>query len=198
MVETPGQLKSRKSQAEARLKRRHVQNARMSRKRRACTRQLRIGEVVLMKNRCHAGKFKTTFESGLWTVTRVKGTLVTVTRGPEVVTRNISWFKAYHGEHPFCQRNRKDKSREREDEDFEGSDVFNESGLKNSPTPTRDDRREKEVAPMRAPTQIEEDQPAEVQVEEDSREVIQGRGRGRYYLRSRLSPPERLKDYVCE
>ncbi|KAJ1175484.1 hypothetical protein NDU88_000772 [Pleurodeles waltl] len=151
-----------------------------------------------MKNRHPAGKFKTTFESGLWTVTRVKGTLVTVTRGTEMVTRNISCFKAYHGEHLFGQRSGKDRSREREDEDFERSDVFNESELKNSPTSTRDDCGEREVAPMRPPTQVEEDQPAEVHVEEDSQEVVQGRGRGRYHLRSRLSPPERLKDYVCE
>ncbi|KAJ1081019.1 hypothetical protein NDU88_001206 [Pleurodeles waltl] len=47
------------------------------------------GDVVLMKNRHPGGKFKTTFESGLWTVTRVKGTLVTVTRGNDIVTRNI-------------------------------------------------------------------------------------------------------------
>ncbi|KAJ1181165.1 hypothetical protein NDU88_006375 [Pleurodeles waltl] len=150
-----------------------------------------------MKNRRPAGKFKTTFVSGLWTVTRVKGMLVTVTRGNEVVTRNTSCFKTYYGDHPVCQRSENDRSHEREDEDFERPG-FTETGLKNSPTCTRDDFGEREVAPMGVPTQIEENQPVEVPVEEDSREVIQRRGRGRYHLRSRLSPPERLKDYVCE
>ncbi|KAJ1169031.1 hypothetical protein NDU88_000938 [Pleurodeles waltl] len=151
-----------------------------------------------MKNRHPAGKFKTTFESGLWTVTRVKGTLVTVTRGNEVVTRNISCFKTYYGDHPVYQRSGNDRSHEREDEDFERPGPFTGIELKNSPTCTRDDFRERAVAPMGVPTQIEENQPAEVPVEEDSREVIQRRGRGRYHLRSRISPPEWLKDYVCE
>ncbi|KAJ1157420.1 hypothetical protein NDU88_010133 [Pleurodeles waltl] len=151
-----------------------------------------------MKNRHPGGKFKTTFESGLWTVTRVKGTLVTATRGNEVVTRNISCIKTYHGDHTSCQRSENDRSKEREDKDFRRPGPSAENGLRNSPTRDRDEFGEREVAPTRVPTQIEENQPVEVPVEEDSREVIQRRGMGRYHLRSRLSPPERLKDYVCE
>ncbi|KAJ1183516.1 hypothetical protein NDU88_000334 [Pleurodeles waltl] len=151
-----------------------------------------------MKNRRPAGKFKTTFESGLWTVTRVKGTLVTVTRGNEMVTRNISCFKKYHGDHPIYQRSGNDRSHEGEDEDFERPGFFLGSELKNSHTGNQDDIREGEVAPTGVPTQAEEGQSAEVPVEEDSREETQRRGKGRYNLRSRISPPARMKDYVCE
>ncbi|KAJ1164756.1 hypothetical protein NDU88_005190 [Pleurodeles waltl] len=151
-----------------------------------------------MKNRHPGGKFKTTFESGLWTVTRVKGTLVTVTTGNDIVTRNISCFKIYHGDHTDCQGSENDRSQEREDEDFRRPSSSTESRPKNSPISARDESGDREVAPTRVPTQVEENQPSEVPVEENGPEVIQRRGMGRYHLRSRISPPERLKDYVCE
>ncbi|KAJ1134356.1 hypothetical protein NDU88_000808 [Pleurodeles waltl] len=151
-----------------------------------------------MKNRHLAGKFRTTFESGLWTVTRVKGTLVTVTRGSEMVTRNISCFKKYHGDHFIHQRSENDRSHEVEDEDLERPGFFLGSELKNSHTGNRDDVRVGELAPTGVTPQVEESPSAEVPVEKDSREVIPRRGEGRYHLRSRISPPERLKDYVCE
>ncbi|KAJ1133259.1 hypothetical protein NDU88_011556 [Pleurodeles waltl] len=64
------------------------------------------------------------------------------------------------------------------------------------PSRTREELGEREVTSPGPPGQIEESQPVEVTAEEDSREVIRRRGMGRYNLRSRLSPPERLKDYV--
>ncbi|KAJ1141424.1 hypothetical protein NDU88_007757 [Pleurodeles waltl] len=151
-----------------------------------------------MKNRHPGGNFKTPFEPGLWTVTRVKGTLVTATRGSEVVTRNISCFKTYHGDHLDCQGSGNKRSQEREDEEFRRPGPSAENGLRSSPSRTQDEVGEREVAPLEVPAQTEENQRGEVPVEEDSREVIRRRGMGRYYLRSRLSPPERLKDYVCE
>ncbi|KAJ1104964.1 hypothetical protein NDU88_002372 [Pleurodeles waltl] len=151
-----------------------------------------------MKNRHLAGKFRTTFESGLWTVTRVKGTLVTVTRGSEMVTRNISCFKKYHGDHFIHHRSESDRSHEVEDEDIERPGFFLGSELETSHTGNGEDVRVGDLAPTGVSTPVEESLSAEGLVEKDSRVVSQRRGEGRYYMRSRVSPPERLKDYVCE
>ncbi|KAJ1198807.1 hypothetical protein NDU88_002646 [Pleurodeles waltl] len=87
----------KQKQVETKLRNRHIHNERISRKRGARMRNLKVGDVVLVKNRHPGGKFKTPFEPEVWTVARVKGTLVTATRKDETVTRNISWFKIYHG-----------------------------------------------------------------------------------------------------
>ncbi|KAJ1188547.1 hypothetical protein NDU88_005308 [Pleurodeles waltl] len=69
-----------------------------------------------MKNRYPGGKFKTMFENNTWTVARVKGTLVTVKRKDETVTRNISCFKLYHGERLESEGKERAESQVRENE----------------------------------------------------------------------------------
>ncbi|KAJ1186506.1 hypothetical protein NDU88_003287 [Pleurodeles waltl] len=88
-----------------------------------------------------------------------------------MVTRNISCFKKYHGDHSIHQRSENDRSHEVEDEDLERPGFFLGSELKNSHTGNRDDVRVRELAPMGVPTQVEESPSAEVPVEKDSREA---------------------------
>ncbi|KAJ1130706.1 hypothetical protein NDU88_009056 [Pleurodeles waltl] len=92
-----GNTTMKQKQVETLLRNRYTHNERISRKRRARMRHLKAGDVVLVKNRHPGGKFKTPFEPELWTVARVKGTLVTAMRKGETVMRNISCFKLYHG-----------------------------------------------------------------------------------------------------
>ncbi|KAJ1091549.1 hypothetical protein NDU88_004668 [Pleurodeles waltl] len=198
LIETQEQARTRQKQVETRLRQRRVYNERMSRKRRARTRNLIIGDVVLMKNRHPGGKFKTPFESGLWTVTRVKGTLVTATRGSEVVTRNISCFKAYHGDQMDRQRSDNDRGPDREDEEFRRPGPSAEGCLTRSPLQTLEELDESKITLLGPPAQIEEGQLTEVPAEDGRPEIVRRRGMGRYDLRSRTSPPERLRDYICE
>ncbi|KAJ1137468.1 hypothetical protein NDU88_003866 [Pleurodeles waltl] len=203
-TETPGQARTRQKQVETRLQQRRIYNERMSRKRRARTRNLTIGDVVLVKTRHPGGKFKTPFESSLWTVTRVKGTLVTATRGSESVTRNISCFKTYHGDQRDRQGSENDSGQyredeeDREDEEFRRPSTSAEGCLMRGPSQTREGREEDKITALDPPAQIEEGQLTEVPSENSRNEVVQQRGMGRYNLRSRTSPPERLKDYICE
>ncbi|KAJ1122083.1 hypothetical protein NDU88_000587 [Pleurodeles waltl] len=76
-------------QAQARQKKRNQQD---SRRRRAATRYLSIGGKVILKDRKPGWKFRTPYEPGIWTVSKIMGTMITALRGCERVTRNILWF----------------------------------------------------------------------------------------------------------
>ncbi|KAJ1143881.1 hypothetical protein NDU88_010183 [Pleurodeles waltl] len=148
----------------------------MSKKRRARMRYFKVGDVVLVKNRHPGGKFKTPFEPEVWTVTRVKGTLVN-----EIVTRNISWFKLYHG-------------KPRESERFEISNepsLGDEESVINGPVQAGGESEERYTTSLKAPDKSEERIAAEV-----PSAVGQRGGMNRYSLRPRTSAPEKLKDYV--
>ncbi|KAJ1196640.1 hypothetical protein NDU88_000506 [Pleurodeles waltl] len=56
----------------------------------------------------------------------------------------------------------------------------------------------RKTTPPGSPAQSKENPPAEAPAEGSGLEAIRRRGMGRYNLRSRTTPPERLKDYVCE
>ena len=72
---------------------RRITNEKASHTRRAAVPSLVVGEQVVVKDRHPGWKFRTRFEQEPWTVTRVKGTMVTATRHNQSVTRNVSWFK---------------------------------------------------------------------------------------------------------
>ncbi|KAJ1148546.1 hypothetical protein NDU88_001374 [Pleurodeles waltl] len=82
-------------QASERLHQRKSASDRVSQRRRAESAPLQVGDQVLVRNRHPVGKFRLPFEMTPWTVVRRKGTLVTAQKGPESMTRNISFFKRY-------------------------------------------------------------------------------------------------------
>ncbi|KAJ1206954.1 hypothetical protein NDU88_002347 [Pleurodeles waltl] len=65
----------------------------MSRKRGAKERDICVGDMVLVKCRKGGSKFLLPFEKDPWVVSDVKGTMITAKRGPESITRNISFYK---------------------------------------------------------------------------------------------------------
>ncbi|KAJ1186422.1 hypothetical protein NDU88_003203 [Pleurodeles waltl] len=77
------------------LWKRYVHNNYMSRKQRGRDADLQVGDLFLVKNQQPGGKFRLLFEPLPWTVSRVKGTLVTARRGDESLMRNVSFFKRY-------------------------------------------------------------------------------------------------------
>lgn len=78
-------------------------NQKASRKRRAKTRTIMPGCTVLVRN--HRGKFCTPYETGVWTVTAVRGTAITAKCNGELITRNISWLKRI----PVTEEERQDE-----------------------------------------------------------------------------------------
>ena len=62
------------------------------RRRRAKVLELKVDDVVLMKQR-KINKFSTTFDPVPFKVVRVKGSMITVTRNGKYLTRNISMLK---------------------------------------------------------------------------------------------------------
>ncbi|KAJ1207161.1 hypothetical protein NDU88_002553 [Pleurodeles waltl] len=158
----------------------------MSKRRRARMRYLQVGDVVLLKNRHSGGKFQTLFEPKVWTVTRVKGTLITAMRKNETVTRNISWFKLYHG-------------KPRESERLEVSNepcLGDEESVITGPVQAGEDSEERYNTSLTAPDRREERIGAEVPSAEVTSAFGQRGGMDRYSLRPRTSAPEKLKDYV--
>ncbi|KAJ1143533.1 hypothetical protein NDU88_009841 [Pleurodeles waltl] len=75
------------------LSRRKDRNDKMSRKRGAKERDICVGDMVLVKCRKGGSKFVLPFEKDPWIVSDVKGTMITAKRGPESITRNISFYK---------------------------------------------------------------------------------------------------------
>ena len=61
-------------------------------RRRAKVLELKVEDVVLMKQR-KINKFSVTFDPVPFKVVRVKGSMITVTRNGKYLTRNISMFK---------------------------------------------------------------------------------------------------------
>ncbi|KAJ1111147.1 hypothetical protein NDU88_008484 [Pleurodeles waltl] len=57
------------------------------------TQDLLICDRVIIKDRKPRWKFHTLYELGVWSVAGVAGIMVTVQKGGEKVTRNISWFR---------------------------------------------------------------------------------------------------------
>ncbi|KAJ1136658.1 hypothetical protein NDU88_003073 [Pleurodeles waltl] len=78
------------------LSKRVERNNKMSRKQRAKQRDIRIGGHVLVCNRRSGSKFMLPFEKDTWVVSAIKGTMVIAKRNQETITRNISFFKAFH------------------------------------------------------------------------------------------------------
>ncbi|KAJ1132681.1 hypothetical protein NDU88_010985 [Pleurodeles waltl] len=75
------------------LSRRKDSNDKMSRKRGKKERDICVGDMVLVKCRRGGSKFLLPFEKDPWVVSDVKGAMVTAKRGPESITRNISYYK---------------------------------------------------------------------------------------------------------
>ncbi|KAJ1164537.1 hypothetical protein NDU88_004974 [Pleurodeles waltl] len=176
-----GNTTMKQKQVETKLRNRHIHNERISRKRRARMRHLKAGNVVLVKNRHPDGKFKTPFEPELWTVARVKGTLETAMRKDETVTRNISWFKLYHGKPLESERT----------EVNSGLSSFDEGGLLNGPFQASGELDERDTTSLKVPERSEERITAEV-----PSAIIRRGGMDSYSLRPCISAPEKLKDYV--
>ncbi|KAJ1211271.1 hypothetical protein NDU88_006632 [Pleurodeles waltl] len=78
------------------LSKRMEKNDKMSRKRSAKKRDLRIGDHVLVHNRRSGSKFLLPFEKDPWVVSAIKGTMITAKRNHETINRNILFFKAFH------------------------------------------------------------------------------------------------------
>ncbi|KAJ1098928.1 hypothetical protein NDU88_004035 [Pleurodeles waltl] len=109
-----------------------------------------------MKNRYPGGKFKTLFEQNTWTVARVKGTLVTIKRKDETVTRNILCFKLYHGERLESEGKEMAESHVRENEVVRRPSSHGEAWLPSCPSPASEEREGMDVALHREPDQDEE------------------------------------------
>ncbi|KAJ1089347.1 hypothetical protein NDU88_002498 [Pleurodeles waltl] len=56
---------------------------------------IREGDTLLVKDHHPRGKFWLPFKAELWTVTAVKGTIITAGRGGDSITRNVSQFKRF-------------------------------------------------------------------------------------------------------
>ncbi|KAJ1130570.1 hypothetical protein NDU88_008921 [Pleurodeles waltl] len=148
-------------------------NDKVSRGRRARTRDIRIGDQVIVKDRKPGWKFRTPYEPGLWTVTRVSRTMVTAEKGSDQVTRNISWFKkATFGEISGDQ---------------EVEDQFPDYSATESPEQDRESELPLAAGPsgLRQPVSSA---PATQRGEARSQT-------GRYYLSPNPPPSQKLKDY---
>ncbi|KAJ1156629.1 hypothetical protein NDU88_009347 [Pleurodeles waltl] len=77
------------------LSKRVEKNDKISRKRRAKKRNLRIGDHVLVHKRRSGGKFLLPFEKDPWVVSAINGTMITAKSNHETLTRNISFFKTF-------------------------------------------------------------------------------------------------------
>ena len=75
--------------------RRAQTNERTSQHGKARPSPLKEGDQVLIRDRHPGSKFRLPFEPKRWTVTSVKGTMVTAKNGDDNVTCNISFFKRY-------------------------------------------------------------------------------------------------------
>ncbi|KAJ1145148.1 hypothetical protein NDU88_011440 [Pleurodeles waltl] len=75
------------------LSQRKDRNDNMSRKRGAKKCDICVGDTVLVKCRKGGSKFVLPFEKDPWIVSDVRGTMITAKRGPESITRNISFYK---------------------------------------------------------------------------------------------------------
>ncbi|KAJ1107561.1 hypothetical protein NDU88_004951 [Pleurodeles waltl] len=106
--------------------------------------------------------------------------------------------RLYHGDQTDSQRSENDRSQEREDEGLRRPCSLAENWLTSGPSQIREELEEKRVTPPRSPARSEESNPAEVPAEGSRPEVIRRGGMDRYHLRSCISAPEKLKDYVCE
>ncbi|KAJ1204521.1 hypothetical protein NDU88_008298 [Pleurodeles waltl] len=148
-----------------------------------------------MKNRYPGGKFKTMFENNTWTVARVKGTLVTVKRKDETVTRNILCFKLYHGERLESEGKERAESQVRENEVVWRPSSQGEAGLPSRPSPDNEEREGGDVASHREPDQGEETAHHDRYPEATNQEAIPRGGADRYNLRSCMSAPKKLNDY---
>ncbi|KAJ1197272.1 hypothetical protein NDU88_001134 [Pleurodeles waltl] len=76
-------------QAADALLRRRSQHDRVSKRRRAKQPEIRFGDLVQIQNRRCGSKFLLTFKNDPWTVSVIKGTMITARKGGESVTRNI-------------------------------------------------------------------------------------------------------------
>ncbi|KAJ1136977.1 hypothetical protein NDU88_003390 [Pleurodeles waltl] len=85
-------------QASERLCQHKAANDRVSRRRRARSVPLQVGDHLLVWNRHPGGKFRLPFEMMPWTVVRIRGTLVADQKVHESVTPNISFFKQYRSD----------------------------------------------------------------------------------------------------
>ena len=75
--------------------RRRMRNDQVSQRRRAKKQTFRPGELVLVKDRHPGSKFCLSFEPTPWSIVRVRGTMITATKGGEFITRNVSFFKRH-------------------------------------------------------------------------------------------------------
>ncbi|KAJ1161112.1 hypothetical protein NDU88_001600 [Pleurodeles waltl] len=77
------------------MRRRSRNNDYASRRQGAWRVSIHIGDMVLVKIRLPGRKFCLPFKAELWTVTSIKGTMVTAARDGESVMRNVSQFKKF-------------------------------------------------------------------------------------------------------
>ncbi|KAJ1214306.1 hypothetical protein NDU88_001925 [Pleurodeles waltl] len=139
------------------------------------TRDLRVGDRVIIKDRRPGWKFCMPYEPGVWTVTGVSGTMVTAEKGRNRVSQNISWFR----EATFADFY----------EEPDGDDYI--PNWSSAGVPGRDC----ETGSPQAAEQNSFRVPAsDVPMASD----VEGRSQsGKYNLRPNLPPHQRLKDFAC-
>ncbi|KAJ1214991.1 hypothetical protein NDU88_002601 [Pleurodeles waltl] len=86
--------------------------------------------MVHVKDRHQGSKFSLLFEPTPWKITRVQGTMVTIMRDTETVTRNVAFFKCYKHESVLVEKN----SPLLNDEDDVAPDVESRQGAAQSTT----------------------------------------------------------------
>ncbi|KAJ1197069.1 hypothetical protein NDU88_000931 [Pleurodeles waltl] len=99
-IPTPPEWQSLPPRAELEHSKRKVVNNQASQTRHASWQDIRIGDQVVIRDRCPGWKFRTPYEPCVWTVTGVSGTMVTVAKGSETVARNVSWCRRATFEDP--------------------------------------------------------------------------------------------------
>ena len=165
---------------------RRVTNEKASRTRRAAMPNLVAGDRVVVRDRHPGWKFRTRFEQEPWTITQVKGTMITATRRHQSVTRNVSWFKRAQREvtqDPGLESWREGQESAESPREGEGSSLTES-------LPTR--RLDSSRVPKDGRGMEVSDEPRGLQEEEGA-----GRTRSqRYNLRPQPLPSQRFKDYV--
>ncbi|KAJ1166469.1 hypothetical protein NDU88_006870 [Pleurodeles waltl] len=104
-------------------------NDKMSVKRRAWQRHLRVGDLVLVRYRHPGSKFCFPFEINPWKVIDIRETLVTAKKVDETITRNIVLFKCYKQ----SVHSADDDLRSSHVEDLGGDDDLLEKATRDSP-----------------------------------------------------------------
>ena len=156
-------------------------NDHASKRRRAQSSDIAVGDVVLLKDRHPGSKFRLPFGPHPWTVAERKGTMVTVARGQEKVTRNVSHMKRFFlapgGELP------RGIHTENEEEEEPVPELGASSPCETGARPAVE--RENEQGNNETDQQLQ------------ARPTDRG-SQSHYHLRNNPTPSSRLRDYVLQ